>query len=99
MEVVNKCWLEFLKLCVGIVILVFYYEGKWFCSWNLILFVNFIKNVFCFKKLYIVLWLMYFCNLENIDENIFEVVMLNFKLKEFEEFSLFCEDVSDWMEW
>lgn len=41
---------------------------------------------------------MYFCNLENIDENIFEVVMLNFKLKEFEELSLFCEDVSDWME-
>lgn len=41
---------------------------------------------------------MYPRNLENIDENIFEAAMLNPKLKELEELSLFCSDASDWTE-
>lgn len=97
-EVANKCRLESLKLRVGTATSVSHYEGKRSCSRNLIPLVNFIKNAFRLKKLHIVSWPMYPRNLENIDENIFEAAMLNPKLKELEELSLFCEDTSDWTE-
>lgn len=97
-EVGNKCRLESLKLRVGTATSVFHYEGKRSCSRNLIPLVNFIKNAFRLKKLHIVSWPMYPRNLENIDENIFEAAMLNPKLKELEELSLFCSDASDWTE-
>lgn len=97
-EVANKCRLESLKLRVGTATSFFHYEGKRSCSQNLIPLVNFIKNAFRLKKLHIVSWPMYPRNLENIDENIFEAAMLNPKLKELEELSLFFSDARDWTE-
>ncbi|XP_048777018.2 F-box/LRR-repeat protein 21-like [Ostrea edulis] len=97
-EVTKQCRLETLTLYVGIVTSMRHFSGYRSCGRNLIPLVNFVKNAFRLKNLNIISWPMFPRNLQNHDENIFEAAMVNIKLKDLENLSLFWSNTNSWTE-